>query len=222
MYQEESAEAKRQQEVFVPGHFVAAERAGEPMDLGRLIHREAGDQASRAHDDDGGIRNPLSTIVFGLRRKFLAEVQIDQQHLDGVFQALPGWKDETPLAGVDCVQHIENSIDGEKPHEKEMVSHAAPDIGREDTLVEPGGEESEKRKGPDAYAVDSVRMQMCVIRVVPVDQDAAPNHREQHGKVDPMHPANRERMLSLQANPRLDWRAGIFRHSGWVVLSHGK
>jgi hypothetical protein len=29
-------------------------------------------------------------------------------------------------------------------------------------------------------------------------------------------------MLSLQANPRLDWRAGIFRHSGWVVLSHGK
>jgi len=94
------------------------------MRLCGFIDRQPGEQTSRAHHNDARVRDFLRAVILFLRWQLLAEVKIDQRHLDGFFETLPVGEDETPLAGKDREEHVEKTIDGEDPHEKEVVSQA--------------------------------------------------------------------------------------------------
>src|SRR5262245_58016293 len=97
----------------------------------------------------------------------------------------------TPLAGKGRVQHIERSVDGEEPHKKEVPRHAfRQTVTYVERAVEPFREELEKRHATESDAINVIR---------PVDQRSAPDHHRQQGKVDPMEPANRQRMFFLQS-----------------------
>src|ERR1700733_2736845 len=62
-------------------------------------------------------------------------------------------------------------------------------------------------------AIDRVCVQVCVIGIVPIDPNSAKYHDEEQWEINPVHPANRERMLALQPK-RYTWRAG--RDLFWI------
>src|ERR1700722_15444207 len=47
-----------------------------------------------------------------------------------------------------------------------------------------------------------MRMLIRIVRVVPIDQQPAPDHREQHRKIDPVHPADGQRWFFDEAKQR--------------------
>ena len=51
-------------------------------------------------------------------------------------------------------------------------------------------------------------MVVGVVRVIPIDEQAAPDHHEEDGKVDPVHPAYCERMLVVEDDGRRSWNGG--------------
>ena len=67
-------------------------------------------------------------------------------------------------------------------------------------VIEPVRKEAKEREVSNTDAVDTMWKLIGIIGVVPVDQQAAPDHCEQNWKVDPVHPADRKRVLSLQAD----------------------
>ncbi len=143
----------------------------------------------------------MCAVVFGLWRKVFAQVQVLQCHLDRFYQALPIRNHKAPFTGEDGEKHIEDAVDGKDPHKEEVVSQTLRHVvGSIHCLPEPLGEETDEREGPHANPVDRMRVFVGVVRIVPIDEQAAPDHGEEHGKIDPMHPADRERMFFVQAN----------------------
>ncbi len=139
-------------------------------------------------------------------------MQVEERHLNGLYQALAARDKEAPFAAVEEIEPVSKSVDREDPHEKEVVTHPAGNIRRENTTVKPGRKETEKGNRSDAHPVDGMRMKVSVIRIIPIDEDSTPDHREKHGKVDPVHPANGQKMFLLQANTWLDRTTRCFGH----------
>ena len=90
-----------------------------------------------------------------------------------------------PFAGNDGVDHVEQSVDGEEPHEEEVEGHSlgqpVADVQRVPHLLREG--HLQQREAPDPDAIDGVG---------PVDERPAPDHDRQQRKIDPVHPACRE------------------------------
>ena len=77
---------------------------------------------------------------------------------------------------------------------------------------------------PTRYTL--VRMLVGVVGVVPVDEEAAPDHGEEHGEVDPVHPADGEEMLLFEDERAVGWRVGwlrrvFIRRAVWIRVFRG-
>lgn len=66
--------------------------------------------------------------------------------------------------------------------------------------VEPVQKEAKQGGVAKVDPVDPMRMVVCIVGIVPVDQQTTPDHGEEDGKLDPVHPANYERVLALQTD----------------------
>src|ERR1700761_9464984 len=49
-------------------------------------------------------------------------------------------------------------------------------------------------------------MPIGVIRIIPIDKNATPDHGEQHREIDPMHPSYGKRMFSFETDGRIERR----------------
>ena len=127
------------------------------------------------------------------RGEALAQMEVYQGDLDGFLDRFLVGDHELPLAGPEEIGDVGDAIEGEEPHEKEVVAEAGGDFVAdvpEAVGVEPIGEEAEEREGAGSNAVDLVGVLVGVVGVVPVDEEPAPDHGEEDGEVDPVHPAD--------------------------------
>ena len=65
-----------------------------------------------------------------------------------------------------------------------------------------------------------MRMPVRIVGVVPINQQPAPDHREQYRKIDPVHPADCERMLSLHSNAGRSITGGD--QGAFITLMHAR
>src|SRR3984957_3375632 len=214
MNQEESAESHGQQEMVPPRHLIPAQQRCDPVHLGGFVNRQAGNETPGAHQNYRGVSNFLCPVVLCLRWKIVTQMQVLQRHLNSFLQAFPVGNDKPPFAGQNREKHIEESVDGEDPHKEEVVPQPLGHVvGSIHCLPEPMREETDQGKRPNSYAVDRMRVLVSVIGIVPIDEQAAPDHGEEHGEIDPVHPADRERMFLVQANLGRDGRPRSFHRN---------
>src|ERR1041385_9144845 len=111
-----------------------------------------------------------------------------------------------PLPGKSRVEHIEQAVEEEEPHEQKMPCHSLrqPLIQVIDRGAHhmPGGVEAlkgmikqvrEERQQRTVAEADPIYL------IGPIDAQAAPYHHAQNRKVDPVEPADRQRMLLLKS-----------------------
>src|SRR5271170_2457161 len=129
------------------------------MRLGGFIDSEPSEQTSRTHQNHARIRDFLRAVILFLRRQLLAQVKIDERHLNGFFEALPVGHHEVPLTGKDREEHVEEAVDGENPHKKEVVSQALGHMVRcVDRFPEPLRKKADQRDGSYSNSVYRMRM----------------------------------------------------------------
>src|SRR5580704_15768196 len=96
----------------------------------------------------------------------------------------------SPFAGKQRVRNIEQSVDGEEPHEEEVPRHALrepePQI---QSTVEPVWKEMEPGDVAPIHPIDVVG---------PVDEKSAPDHSGQQRGIDPVKPPHRARMFCFE------------------------
>ena len=88
-----------------------------------------------------------------------------------------------------------------------------------DCFPEPLWEETEECDLSYTDTVHRVRMPVSIVRVIPIDQEAAPDHDEKYGEIKPMHPADRKRMLSIKTK-RYGWRCSFIHPSHVLPRSY--
>ena len=181
------------------------------MDLGGFVNTEPGNETPGAHQNYRCVSDFLCAIVFGLGRKVFGQVQVPERHLDRFYQALSIRNHKAPFTGQDGEKHVEDSIDGKDPHKEEVVSQTLRYmVGSIHCLPEPVGEKTDERERPHPNPINRMGVFVGVVRIVPIDEQAAPDHGEEHGEIDPMHPADGERMFPIQPNARRNRRLRCF------------
>ena len=117
------------------------------------------------------------------------------------FKLLRSGRTKRHSPGKDREEHVEETIDREYPHEKEVISQALGHmVRRVHRFPEPIREKADQCDGSYSNSIYRMRMLVCVVRVGPINKHSAPNHCGEHRKVDPVHPANSERVFLLQTD----------------------
>src|SRR5260370_94517 len=102
----------------------------------------------------------------------LAKPQLVQYQLDCFRERTPVWNQVPPLAREKSVQDISCSIQGEEPHEEEVVTQALRELEfKMEITVEPRRKEPEERPATEPDAEDSMCIQPFVLRIGPIDED---------------------------------------------------
>src|SRR5262249_18684767 len=108
----------------------------------------------------------------------------------GPFQRTRYGKYRPPFARKNGVNHIDHTIYGKQPHEKEMKLQALGQAVRNTKeIVKPLRKKVKKLVAKNTYGVG---------RICQVDEHAAPHHHREQRKIDPVQPADRERMFFLK------------------------
>ncbi|HTW45974.1 MAG TPA: hypothetical protein VMD58_10550 [Acidobacteriaceae bacterium] len=81
-----------------------------------------------------------------------------------------------------------------------------------DPPPEPLREEAEQGKLSNAYPINRMRMSVRIVRVIPIDQQTAPDHDEKDWEIDPVHPPDREPVFAVETKWSRCGRS-LFRHS---------
>jgi hypothetical protein len=74
-------------------------------------------------------------------------------------------------------------------------------VGCVDPLPEPFRKEAEECDLSYTDAINRVRMPISIVRVIPIDEEPAPDHDEKNREIDPMHPSDRKWMLAIETKP---------------------
>ena len=196
MDQKEDTITEGQDKMYNTRIAVAAEQGGEPVELSGFIDGKASEYGTQPHHDDGGIGDLLRPIIFDLRGRGLTKVQVMEQDEPRLLKGMPVGKEIAPFAGEQRIEHIDQSVEKEYPHEHKMKGHAfGQTTGQVERLVKGFREKAEEDGMTQVNLVDVVS---------PIDQESAPDHDSQDREVDPMHPADRQRMFGdyfLHINP---------------------
>ena len=204
MDHKETDEGHRDPEMFPSRHLVATKQACQVVELSRFIDCEPCDNHSGAHENHGRISDALCAVVLGLWRQTFAEVEIDERDLHRITETPTLRHQESPFPREDQEEYIGDPIRSEYPHEEEMVTKTFGYVKRGvNCLPEPVREESHKREAAKTYPIDRVGVSVGNVGVVPIDQEATPDHERKDRKVDPMHPPNGQRVLSIQIDSGL-------------------
>src|SRR5665213_1505899 len=140
-------------------------------------------------------------------------MQIVQRDEPRFAEGVPIGNEKAPFSRDRHVQHVDQAIDGEDPHEEKMISKTCGQLeGAMNRCPEAVGEKPHQGVLPQPDPINLSYMSDVWNGICPVDQQAAPDHREKNWKVDPVYPADRERVLRHQLY-RSRWR------SGWL---HGR
>src|SRR5437868_4051871 len=168
-------------EMLETGCGISSQQPGEPIKLDRFVYGKAGQQRADAHDDNAGISNLLSGIVFYLWRLFFSKMEVVQQHKPGIFQCAFAWDEIAPFTGENSVEQINEAIQKEKPHDDKVKGHSLGEMeGHMQEIVERIRKELEQSFVAKAETIDII----C-----PVNEQATPNHDAENGKVEPVVPA---------------------------------
>ena len=134
--------------------------------------------------------------------------------------ALFVWDEKPPFSRDREKSNISDPIGREDPHEKEMVAQSLGRVVRRiDCLPEPLWKEAEEGDLSYADTVNRVRMLVSIVKVIPINQEIAPHHDEKYREIDPMHPSDRKRMLSIETK-RHGWRGSFLHHCNVLPQSY--
>src|SRR5579871_1837609 len=167
--------------------FVSAEQACEPGELGRLVDGKSADHRERAHHDHARVGKLLRAIKFFVRQRTFVDAQVVQHHENRFAKRLAARNEVSPLARHDRVQHVDHTVDREEPSEEEVPRQAVGQmLCQAERVVESRGKEGK----------ELVRSPTDEVNVVaPINPEAAPEHQGEERKIDPVAPANRQRVL---------------------------
>jgi hypothetical protein len=187
--QEERHEQAHRREVDEPGVVAATKHRFEPGQLAGLIDGEAGrDQQERNHDHRA-VCDLLSSVVLALDRLRLGEMEVVSNALASVLHTLNIGHDMTPLATPAQEEHVRKTVEEEEPAEVQVERDALGQLALElQCAVHAVRTELEDLSAEDAQGLQ-------VLKVGPIDPHTAIHHHYQQRKVQPVHPAKRQRVL---------------------------
>src|SRR5260370_39057898 len=115
----------------------------------------------------------------------LAKPQIVQYHLGCFRERMPVWNEVAPLDREKSVKDISCSIQGEEPHEEEVVTQALRKLEfKMEIAVEPRRKEPKERPATEPDAEDSMCIQPLVLRIGPVDKETRIDHQCEQREVE--------------------------------------
>src|ERR1700761_3162395 len=105
------------------GAAITAEYPGQPGELYRFEDGQTGQDGAEAHEDYAGVGDLLRAVIFQLRGRCFADMEVVQNGQPGFPEGMPVGKEVAPLAGDDRVRHVYEAVEEEYPHENKMKGH---------------------------------------------------------------------------------------------------